>query len=54
MLLKKFRLIALMPRILRGNVAVLAVALFAFIAATLPALAQTETILYSFCRPGCG
>jgi uncharacterized repeat protein (TIGR03803 family) len=39
---------------LRRAVAVLAVALFAFAAATLPAFAQTETILYSFCpQKGC-
>jgi uncharacterized repeat protein (TIGR03803 family) len=40
-------------RISRSAVAVLAVAWFAFLAATLPAFAQNETILYSFCRPGC-
>ena len=36
-------------RILRSAVAMLAITLFGFIAATHPAFAQTETILYSFC-----
>jgi uncharacterized repeat protein (TIGR03803 family) len=38
----------------RGIVAVLAVTLFATLAATRPALAQTETVLYNFCsHPKC-
>ena len=39
-------------RISRGAVAVLALAFFASLLASLPAFAQTETVLYNFCAQG--